>query len=104
MASACGIKTDCLRIGGPISLRGGGKMAKIEDVLREQESSLMDIPGVTGVGQTEVDGKECIVVMMEQSLPEIETAIPSTLEGYPVVMEVSGVIQALREQHKPPSG
>jgi hypothetical protein len=78
-------------------------MAKIADVIREQESALLDISGVTGVGQTQVDDQECIVVMLEQSLPEVEAAIPSALGGYPVVIEVSGVIQALRERHEPPS-
>jgi hypothetical protein len=78
-------------------------MANIADVIREQESALLDLPGVTGVGQTRVDDQECIVVMLEQSLPEVEAAIPSTLGGYPVVIEVSGVIQALRKRQEPPS-
>ncbi|MFQ5875612.1 MAG: hypothetical protein ACE5JL_17690 [Dehalococcoidia bacterium] len=69
-------------------------MAKIEEVIAEQASNLVDIPGVTGVGQTEVDGRECILVMLEQDLPEIKAAIPSTLGGYPVVIEITGVIQA----------
>lgn len=71
-------------------------MPRIEDVIAEQGSPLMDLPGVTGVGQTEVDGKACIVVMLTQSAPEIEKAIPATLGGYPVVFQVAGVIQSQR--------
>jgi hypothetical protein len=70
-------------------------MADIGEVIRNEGTALMNIPGVTGVGQTEIDGRMCILVMLEQRLPEIEAAIPSTLEGYPVAIEVSGVIQAL---------
>lgn len=71
-------------------------MPTIDQVIAEQASDLMDMPGVTGVGQTEVDGKTCIVVMLTHSAPEIEQAIPATLGGYPVVVEVAGVIQAQR--------
>ena len=51
-------------------------MAKIEDVIAGEASALMDIPGVTGVGQTEVDGRECIVAMVTHSspVPEISWA------------------------------
>jgi hypothetical protein len=73
-------------------------MGKIEDVIAEHASTLMDIPGVTGVGQTEVDGKECIVVMVTHSSPDIEAAIPSTVAGYRVVIQVAGVIQAQRSE------
>ena len=73
-------------------------MPRIEDVIAEQGAPLMDIPGVTGVGQTEVEGRDCIVVMLTQSAPEIEKTIPATLGGYPVVFEVAGEIQAQRPQ------
>ena len=79
-------------------------MATIGEVIAEQASSLMDTPGVTVVGQTEVGGKECILVMLTHSSPEIEARIPSTLGGYTVVTEVSGVIQAQRKPCTPPSG
>lgn len=74
-------------------------MASIGEIIREEGASLMEIPGVTGVGQTEIDGKQYILVMLEQRSPEMEAKIPSTLGGYPVTVEVSGIIQA----HKPPS-
>jgi hypothetical protein len=70
-------------------------MAGIDKVLEEDGASLMDLPGVVGVGQTEVDGRPCILVILERRSQEIEAAIPSTLKGYPVAVEVSGVILAL---------
>ena len=77
-------------------------MAKIGDVIAGEASALMDISGVTGVGQTEVDGRECIVAMVTHSSPEIEAAIPATLAGYPVVVQVTGVIQAQRRERGAP--
>ncbi len=82
-------------------------MAKIEEVIAGEASALIDKfpPGaITGVGQSEVDGKECIMVMVEQDLPEIRASIPSTLGGYPVVIEVTGPIQAQRLEGHTPSG
>jgi hypothetical protein len=73
-------------------------MAKIEDVISEQASSLMDLAGVTGVGETEVNGEACVVVMLTHSSPEVEAAIPSSLGGYRVVLQVAGVIQAQRQR------
>ncbi len=69
-------------------------MPNIEEVIAQQASSLLDIPGVTGVGQGEADGKECVLVMLEQDLPEIKDAVVAKLEGYAVAFEISGVIQA----------
>ena len=75
-------------------------MAKIAEVIAEQTSSLMNLPGVIGIGQGESEGKECILVMVTHTSPEIETpkieaAIPRTLGGYPVVVQDVGIIQAL---------
>ncbi len=80
-------------------------MAKIEEVIAGEASALIDrLPEVTGVGQSEVDGKECILVMVEQDLPEIRASIPPTLGGYPVVIEVTGTFHIERSQGHTPSG
>jgi hypothetical protein len=71
------------------------KMVTIDDIIRKHETSLLDLQGVTAIAQTEINGKEHILVMLEESLPEIEASIPSTLGGYPVAIEVSGKIRAL---------
>jgi hypothetical protein len=75
-------------------------MATIDEVIRKHESSLFAIQGVTGVGRGVVEGKDCILVMLIQKLPGVEAEIPETIEGYPVAVEVSGVIQALQRPGK----
>ena len=69
-------------------------MAGIDDVLAEQAPALMEIPGVTGVGQGEADGKECILVMVSHRAKEVEEAIPTSLAGYPVVIQFTGPLEA----------
>jgi hypothetical protein len=69
----------------------------INDVLRAHDKALLAIPGVVGVyvGLLE-DGKTpCLKVMLARASAESERAIPKTLEGYPVVSEVTGEIRPL---------
>ena len=54
-------------------------MPKIEDVIADEASALMDISGVTGVGQTEVDVEDCILVMVTHRSPKVKAAIPASL-------------------------
>jgi hypothetical protein len=69
----------------------------INAVLRDHDKQLLAIPGVVGVYVALLkDGKTpCLKVMLERKTPEIERAIPKTLEGYPVVSEVTGEIRPL---------
>ena len=57
----------------------------------------MTLPGVVGVYVGVLDdGKTtCLKVMLSQKSSETERAIPKTLEGYPVVVEITGEIQPL---------
>ena len=57
----------------------------------------MRLPGVVGVYVGVLDdGKTtCLKVMLSQKSSETERAIPKTLEGYPVVVEITGEIQPL---------
>ena len=69
----------------------------INEVLRAHDKELLAIPGVVGVyvGVLE-DGKtSCLKVMLAQKSAEAERAVPKTLEGYPVVLEVTGEIRPL---------
>ena len=81
-------------------------MSKIEEVIAGEASDLIDkFPdGISGVGQTKVDGRECIHVALKQDLPEIRAAIPPTLGGYPVVIEVTGTFDIEPSQGHTPSG
>ena len=80
-------------------------MATMEEARAELESAVKDIPGVTLVAQTEVDGREGFLVMITHSSPEIEAAIPSPFKGFPVLIETSDEFYAQRvDPHAPPSG
>jgi len=69
----------------------------INDVLRAHDKELLAIPGVVGVYIAVLaDGETpCLKVMLAQKSAETERAIPKTLEGYPVVLEVTGEIRPL---------
>jgi len=69
----------------------------INAVLRTHDKELLAISGVVGVyvGLLE-DGKTpCLKVMLAQKSVETERAIPKTIEGFPVVIEVTGEIKPL---------
>jgi hypothetical protein len=69
----------------------------INDVLRAHDKELLAIPGVVGVyvGLLE-DGKTpCLKVMLAQKSAVTERALPKSLEGYPVLSEVTGEVRPL---------
>ncbi|PYJ10874.1 MAG: hypothetical protein DMF06_04800 [Verrucomicrobia bacterium] len=69
----------------------------INAVLRDHDKELLAIPGVVGVYVALLDdGKTpCLKVMLARKTAETERVIPRTLEGYPVVSEVTGEIRPL---------
>jgi hypothetical protein len=69
----------------------------INVVLAEHDDRLLGIPGVVGVyvGLLEDGRTECLRVMLAHQTPENERAIPKSLEGYPIVVEVTGEIRPL---------
>ena len=69
----------------------------INAVLRAHDKELLAIHGVVGVyiGVLD-DGKTaCLKVMLAERSAEAERAIPKSIEGFPVVVEVSGEIRPL---------
>ena len=73
----------------------------VEDVLRDHTPALIAIPGVVGTySSTLDDGTPCIVVMVARHDPAIERRLPDRIEGYPVRLDVSGVIRALRDSSR----
>jgi hypothetical protein len=69
----------------------------INAVLRDHDRQLMALANVIGVyvGLLD-DGKTpCLKVMLSKRSPETDRAIPRTIEGYPVIIEVSGEIRPL---------
>jgi len=64
----------------------------IDEVLAAHTESLMALPGVVGTAVGLCDGQRCIKVLLADSSPDTKRRIPSRLEGYPVVIEVTGTI------------
>jgi hypothetical protein len=69
----------------------------INVVLAAHDQELLAIPDVIGVYVgTMQDGQTlCFRVMLARKNPESEQKIPRTIEGYPVVTEVTGNVRAL---------
>ena len=72
----------------------------INAVLRDHDQELMAIPGVVGVyvGLLDDNRTSCLKVMVIQKTPELERKIPKSLEGYPVVLDETGVIRPMRKK------
>lgn len=67
----------------------------IEAVLRQHTGGLMSLPGVVGTAQGECAGRPCVKVFVVKKTAELVRQIPSTLEGYAVVIEETGGIRTL---------
>lgn len=65
----------------------------IEAVLAAHRDSLMAIPGVVGTAIGLCDGERCIKLLVRDSSPQTTGSIPTRLEGYRVVAEVTGTIR-----------
>lgn len=79
------------------STGGGGGAAvaarSIDDVLAAHTDSLLALPGVVGTAIGLCDGERCIKVLLANSNPGVKGRIPARLEGYRVVVEVTGTIR-----------
>lgn len=69
----------------------------INAVLAAHDDALLAIEGVVGVyvGLLEDKSTACLRVMIQKDTPAVRKEIPSSIEGYPVVIEVSGKIRPL---------
>lgn len=66
----------------------------IEQAFNAHHDRLMSIPGVTGLGLGEKDGRPAIVILVQKLTPTLRASLPRTLNGFPVVVEESGEIVA----------
>jgi len=55
----------------------------------------MAIPGVEGTAIGLYEGKPCIKIFSSSRSQEVRAKIPSTVEGYPVIIEETGDFRAL---------
>lgn len=70
-------------------------MQKIETVLKRHNDRLLALPGVVGTAIGQCDGKLCVKVFVVKKTPAVVARLPSTLEGFPVIVEETGEIRAL---------
>ena len=70
----------------------------INTVLKDYDNDLLTIPGVVGVyvGLLPDDKTPCLKVMVVKETEDLKGKIPESIEGYPVVIEESGVIRPLK--------
>lgn len=67
----------------------------IEQVQEEHTDEWMAIPGVEGTAIGLFKGKPCIRIFTSSRSREVRAKIPSTVEGYPVIIEETGEFRAL---------
>lgn len=68
----------------------------IEEVQQQHSEAWLKLPGVEGTAIGLCNNAPCIKVLVSRRTPELTRTIPDTVEGYPVVIEVTG------EFHAPP--
>jgi hypothetical protein len=77
----------------------GGRMpaTDINEVLRLHDDELVAIPGVEGVyvGLLDDNQTPCLKIMVAEKTAALVERLPSSLDGYPVVIEETGVIRPL---------
>lgn len=74
------------------------KRKPIDQVFKENQEKLLAIQGVQGFYQGMLEnGEDCIVIMIDKLTDEIQSKLPDSLEGYPVVIEAGGEIKPLPE-------
>ena len=71
----------------------------INAVLADHDQQLLAIPGVVGVyvGLLADQRTLCLKVMLARNDAALKQAIPRTIEGHPVITEVTGEIKPLRQ-------
>jgi hypothetical protein len=66
----------------------------IDKALKEAEK-LMNIMGVEGVAAGKSKGEDCIKVLTSLPAKDIKQQLPEKIQGFDVVIEFTGPIQAL---------
>ena len=76
-------------------LAAGSSDVGIREVKARHEQSLLATPGVVSVGiGLAPDGEQAIIVGIAEDDAALRETLPTTLEGYPVVVQHTGTIEA----------
>jgi hypothetical protein len=68
----------------------------IEAVLEQYTGSLMSVPGVVGTAIGQRERNPCIKVFVVTKTRQVIATIPSALHGFPVAIEETGDLRALK--------
>jgi hypothetical protein len=91
--SGCdGIESGNVGKGGPMTERS------IEEVLKDKTNEWMSIDGVEGVAIGEHKGNSCIRIFTSINPKNLRDKIPSSVDGYPVIIEKTGRFGALEQK------
>ena len=69
----------------------------IEQVLKDHSDQWLTIPGVEAAAIGLFEDKPCIRIFASSSPQNLQHKIPSTVEGYPVIIEETGEFRALEQ-------
>jgi hypothetical protein len=94
--TTAGVLTGCTYT-GPSNVKKGQPMPDktIEQVLQDNTDQWMAISGVEGTAIGLSKGKPCIKIFTSSKPQQLQDQIPSTAEGYPVIIEETGSFRAL---------
>jgi len=94
-AAPCGCRKD-----GITKSEKGYRMpaTTIEQVLKENTDAWMAVDGVEGTAIGIYKEKPCIKIFASVKAEKLRGKIPPIVEGYPVIIEQTGVFRALDEQ------
>ena len=72
-----------------------GIHSSIREVKKIHEPRLLALPGVVSVGiGLDKKGRSAIIIGMDSRNPETEMKLPTELDGYSVVVRITGPIKA----------
>ena len=95
VVSACSLSSSSWSSAGEIEKGKSVPGKNIEQVLNEKADEWMAIPGVEGTAIGLYEGKPCIKIFTSSKPQQLRDKIPSTVEGYPVIIEETGAFRAL---------
>ncbi len=67
----------------------------VQQVLEQHKDEWLSVPGVVGVAVGQAEGQPCIRVLTTEKPDRLADRIPHEVDGFRVVIEETGPIQAL---------
>jgi hypothetical protein len=71
----------------------------VNSVIERHAGEIVSLPGVVGIAEGEARGRSCIRVFVVRRTEHLSNSIPRELDGWPVIVEETGELSALKEDH-----